>query len=330
VLPLRLMVLAPVLFFALLGCGAADGASALSYIGSLRAARTANTVVLDTRPAARCETRSVAGARCLPPSALLGPHGRLPAFRQLVWVLGTAGLTGRETVVVAGDDPQRRGFVAGVLFLLGQAQVRVLSPRLTALLNAHRVPVGTGTGTSMVAQPLFQGQARAGLIVFRGELLRALRSSHPPVLFDGRSDARYWGKVVTARRGGHIPGARSLPADTLQTRGSSAQRTVDVPAGAIAYAQTPASTIAYFTRLTAGLGAPVRVFVQGWRDWADHTAMPVAAETLPSSFPSATPPPRSAPRGGTSVSASLFAVSITSLLFAIAAVAIAMRRKQWI
>ncbi|MGA7800453.1 MAG: hypothetical protein WCC36_06550, partial [Gammaproteobacteria bacterium] len=111
--------------------------------------------------------------------------------------------------------------------------------------------------------------------------------------------------------------------------GQSAKQAVDVPSDAIVYAQTPESTIAYFTRLTAGLGVHVRVFPRGWRDWADHTAMPVDAETLPS-FASSTPAPRNAPQNGPPASASLFAVSITSLLFAIAAVAIAMRRKEWI
>jgi len=329
VTPVRLIVQLSALVVVLLQCGSVEAATAFSYIDSLRVPLGAHTVVLDTRQAGRCETRSVAGARCLPPSALLGPHGRLPAFRQLVWVLGAAGLSGRGTVVVAGDDPESRDFVAGVLFLLGQAQVQVLRPRLTGLLNAHRLPVGTGAGSAMVAQPLFQGQARSRLIVFRGELLRALRSGDPPVLLDGRSDARYWGKVVTARRGGHIPGARSLPVDALQLQGQSSPQAVDVPPDAIVYAQTPESSIAYFTRLTAGLGVHVRVFARGWRDWADHTAMPVDAETLPSSA-TAAPAPRGGAQNGSSASASLFAVSITSLLFAIAAVAIAMRRKEWI
>ncbi|MGA7801817.1 MAG: hypothetical protein WCC36_13505, partial [Gammaproteobacteria bacterium] len=98
--PLRRIVQLSALIVALLRYGTVDAATDFSYIERLRLPQGSDTIVLDTRAVARCEARSVAGAHCLPPSALLGPHGRLPAFRQLVWVLGTAGLSGRGTVVV--------------------------------------------------------------------------------------------------------------------------------------------------------------------------------------------------------------------------------------
>lgn len=61
--------------------------------------------VIDTRAQEQCQTMSLAGARCLPATDLLGPHRRLPSFRDILWVFGTAGLRGDETLIVAGSDP---------------------------------------------------------------------------------------------------------------------------------------------------------------------------------------------------------------------------------
>ena len=52
-------------------------------------------------------------------------------------------------------------------------------------------------------------------------------------------------------------------------------------AGAVAYAAGPESGIAYFTRLRAALGAKVRVYIGGWREWAAYTALPADDVTYP-------------------------------------------------
>lgn len=305
---------------------AADGAPAFSYVRRLEAGVAAHAVVLDTRALARCAKDTLAGARCLPPEALLGPHDRLPSFRQLVWVLGTAGLSGRGTVLVAGDRAERRDFVAGVLYLLGQERVLVLVPTLRSVLHANAAGRAAGIERGMVAQPLFQGAARADLIVLRGELLRALQGHEPPALLDGRSDAQYWGVALTAQRGGHIPGAQSLPARALRARWKNGTAGgVRVAPGTVVYGRGPVASIAYFTLLRAGLNADVRVFPEGWRDWADHSAMPVDAETLPAEGAGRASVPQAAP----GASAAVLALASAALLVSIAALAIALRGKRW-
>lgn len=304
----------------------AEGAPAFAYVRSLAAGRAAHALVIDTRPLARCVKDTLAGAHCLPPEALLGPHGRLPAFRQLVWVLGTVGLSGRGTVLVSGDHAERRDFVAGVLFLLGQKHVLVLVQPLDAVLRADTARTAPGVERGMLARPLFQGAARSKLIVLRQELLRALRGDDPPALLDGRSDAQYWGVRLRALRGGHIPGAQSLPARSLRKYWEDGRAAAPhVAPGTIAYGDGALSGIAYFTLLRAGLDADVRVFPGGWRDWADHTAMPVDDETLPSGGAERAVVARRTPVA----SAALLAMASAALLMSFAAIVVAIRGKRW-
>jgi len=116
---------------------------AFGYVKSTDAEPT--TVVVDSRPRAVCVRRTLAGARCLPVADFLGPHGRLADPRGLLWLLGGAGLDGSEDVLIAGDDPLARDFVAGVLFLAGQRRVHILDAKLSAVLD--RAPAMTGAGT---------------------------------------------------------------------------------------------------------------------------------------------------------------------------------------
>lgn len=70
----------------------------------------------------------------MPASDFLGAQRQLPSERDLLWLFGTLGLTGEETVLVVGDTASGRDFVGGLLYLSGQRQVRILDhafpPRL--------------------------------------------------------------------------------------------------------------------------------------------------------------------------------------------------------
>lgn len=94
----------------------------------------ATAIAIDTRPLADCKRASLPGARCLPVADFLSPQKQLPSERDLLWLLGTAGLDGSEAVLVAGDRANARDFVAGLLYLCGQRAVRILDAPLTPLL----------------------------------------------------------------------------------------------------------------------------------------------------------------------------------------------------
>ncbi len=275
----------PRLFLLALGLLMASGAAVAAprhgrdffYVSRLQDPRVRGAAVVDTRPLTVCTSHSLPAARCLPPRDFLGPHDRLESFRDIIWVLGAAGLSGRETVVVAGDNPVRRDFVAGVLYLAGQSRVAVLTAPLTPLVA--RDPATPGTARGMFRNPVYQGNPRAALIVLRAELARALRSPHPPYVLDGRSRAAYWGQRIRALRGGHLPGAQLLPMSALRL--AVAEHAVELPsvASAVVYANNAYDSIAYFTLLRAGAGFATSVFPGGWMDWANHTGLPVDSET---------------------------------------------------
>ena len=125
---LRLSVLA-VLFVAL-SAGAAED---FTYVRA--AAQTEAAVIVDARPFADCRAKSLADARCLPAGDFLGPQRRLPSARDLLWLLGTAGLSGEESVLVVGQDAAARDFVAGLLWVAGQRSVHVLTEPVGRLLE---------------------------------------------------------------------------------------------------------------------------------------------------------------------------------------------------
>ncbi|MDE2089682.1 MAG: hypothetical protein KGJ12_06655 [Gammaproteobacteria bacterium] len=261
-----------------LSCGTVAAAGAdFFYVQTLNDARAKGAVVIDARRLAACAERSLAGARCLPPRDFLGPHDRLASFRDVVWVLGAAGLSGKETALVAGDDPTRRDFVAGILYLAGQARVAVLTPPLSPLVAAGKRPTAPGTPKGMFRNPIYQGWPRARLIVLREELARALRGKHAPYLLDGRSLRSYWGERIRGWRGGHLPGAQPFPMTALRLAVARGEVQLPGVTSAVAYADNPYDSIAYFTLLRAGAHFNARVYAGGWQDWAYHTTLPVDA-----------------------------------------------------
>ena len=141
------MARAPILAALLLALAApavpAAAAGDFGYLHALPAAADGQRVVVDTRPLAECRTRTLAGARCLPADDLFGPQRRLPSARDLLWLLGTAGFAGNETVWVVGHDPEARDFVAGLLHVAGQREVRIVTEPVARAL-AGGAPAGPG------------------------------------------------------------------------------------------------------------------------------------------------------------------------------------------
>ncbi len=240
-------------------------------------------VVVDTRALAECRARSLAGARCLPADDLLGPQRRLPSARDLLWLLGTTGLSGSEAVIVVGQDATARDFVAGLLYLAGQRQVRILVEPVARLLGAGAA-AAAGRERGMVRETVFEAPMRDALWVLRDELRDALRPTGPaPTLLDGRADGEYWGETARVPRTGHLPGAISLPAVQLRAAlDAGSERRPVLPQGpVVAYAHDAVEGLAYLALLTAGHGVAARVYPEGWAEWAADGALPADAVGYP-------------------------------------------------
>lgn len=148
----------------------ASATSEFAYTQKVGAGET----VIDTRPLADCKRASLPGARCLPAEEFLGPRRNLPSERDILWLLGTAGLDGSETALVIGQDATARDFVAGLLYLAGQKSVRILSGPLPRL-------AGGGQERGMVRSAVWTAPMRDHLWVLGADILR-----DKPTLIDAR------------------------------------------------------------------------------------------------------------------------------------------------
>ncbi|MEJ2509287.1 MAG: rhodanese-like domain-containing protein [Gammaproteobacteria bacterium] len=228
-------------------------------------ATTPAPVIVDARPLTDCLKRTLAGAHCLPATDLVGPNGELPSPPDLLWALGTAGLSGHERVVVVGDRGEARDFVAGLLYLAGQRRVDILPTRLAQALATGRYRTGPGRRRGIVRDPIFTAPMRDRSIVLHRELRHTLDGASDLVPVDGRT--------AQAFERGHIPGAINRPLAALVAGDDAAP----VPQrDYVAYGQDPMSSIALFTRLRAADAGRVQVLIGGWRAWRAVPGYPVA------------------------------------------------------
>lgn len=229
--------------------------------------------VVDVRAQATCLARSIDGAHCLPAAEFFGPHGRLAGFREIFWLLGTAGLSGREHVLVAGDDPTERDFVAGMLYLCGQRKVSILTLPLSQGVGLPAAQLGTGMGRAMTRNPFYQATVRENDIVLRSELATTLTAGNPPQILDGRSAQEGRGERIRA-----LAGAWSLPLSVARSR--QVMGRLELPTGRrfLVYGRDPFESVAYFTLLRAGTGADVSVLLDGS---VDRAYPPMAATRHP-------------------------------------------------
>ena len=204
---------------------------------------------VDTRSLAACAERSLRAARCLPAAEFLFPDGRLASFRGILWLLGTAGLDGRETVIVFGDSPTDRQFVAGVLLLSGQAQVFLWNASPEALFTSRPEEIGPGHRRGVIRDPVYIAWMREAMLVLRHDLIARIRSDSAPLIVDGRA-----GDPQQRIRGA----IRYDPESWRRRAGESGE--------VIAYAESPRESIAFFTHLQSR-GVDAKVYADGWRDW---------------------------------------------------------------
>lgn len=155
-------------------------AGAIRYVGVQQIGEKA--VIVDTRARERCQQQSIAGAHCLPASDLVGPAGELADFADIFWALGTAGLDGSETVLIAGDRTEARDFIAGVLYLCGQANIEILTPAIDKVLQTGKLRSGHGEPRAILRQRIYRATMRDAMMVLPGEL-KHLQRRHPRIRF---------------------------------------------------------------------------------------------------------------------------------------------------
>lgn len=131
---------------------------------------TPQLFIVDTRAQQRCEHNSLAGAHCLPASDLIGPHGELPSFADIYWLLGTLGLDGSEHVLVTGANSRSRDYVAALLYLCGQSRISVLSSSLDTLLSNAKYRTGSGIPRAILRKTIYRAVMRDQALLLPGEL----------------------------------------------------------------------------------------------------------------------------------------------------------------
>ena len=238
-------------------------------------------VVVDSRPASACATSSLPGARCLPAEDFLGPHRRMANISGMLWVLGSAGLTGDEHVLVVGDAGQDKEFVAGLLYLAGQRRVSLQTRPLAELQQAVDGPP-PGRARAMTRLAVFQAPMRDDSIVLRNELRKLMQTAQTPVLLDGRSEAEFWGERIRAQRGGHLPGAQHFPARALAGGDADTSAALQAFSAArpVVYGHDAYEGIVYLSRLLDA-GVDAHLYLEGWAGWASDGALPADSLTFP-------------------------------------------------
>ena len=276
----------------LLGVGAlialgAQGSTASNFAYHQDASSVSSGwVVVDSRTAQQCEVATIASARCLPAADFFGPHRRLASIAEIAWLLGTAGLDGNESVLVIGDDATDRDFVAGMLFIMGQRQVRILADHVSRLVSSNKLPKYAGVARSQVRETVYSASSRTRNVVFGLELFRMYSRGAEPRLLDGRSEKAFWGLDSNGRRrGGHLPGADHLPAVKLRAEVSRGDAIGPAPARGpfVVYGDTAHDGVAFFTLVSAGLGLDTKVYLPGWSEWATKP-WPADAVSYPPQF----------------------------------------------
>lgn len=260
----------------------AFASSRISYVNSI----PENSNIIDVRDAKECEKKTLSTAICLPIEDVMASKQRLANFSGLLWKLGSAGLNGSEHVLIAGNRVTRKDAMAGILHLAGQRRISVLESAMSDLTakNTHW-SFSKGSMPSSTRMQVWQSPMRSEQIVLHNEMIQIVRGNDAFIL-DGRSDAEYWGQVVNARRGGHIPGADSSSyshwLDSSEKTNIPTPRVLDIAdQSTIVYAADTYTGISYYTRVIAA-GLSARIYLDGWVRWAAQTDLPVDAASYSS------------------------------------------------
>lgn len=214
---------------------------------------------------------------------------------QFEELMSASGVTPDDTLVLYGDN--NNWFAAFALW-----QIKLNGHKDVRLMNGGRkkwVDVENRETTTDVPQPArttyaSSGRDEAGLRARVMDVLKVVDASGSQNLVDVRSPAEFTGEVIappgmteTAQRGGHVPGAKSIPwakavnddgtfksADELKALYEGAGVTPDKPT--IAYCRIGERSSHTWFVLKYLLGYPdVRNYDGSWTEYGSMVAVPI-------------------------------------------------------
>jgi thiosulfate/3-mercaptopyruvate sulfurtransferase len=191
--------------------------------------------------------------------------------------------TDSPVVVYSGADVRDAARAWWLLKYAGAADVRLLDGGYPAWEKAGGMP----DTTAHVPKPIEPAKAAlpTGRLAEKKDVLDVLKDKSVQVL-DARSDGEFCGKMNTAKRNGHIPGAVAIEWTELLTEDKRfkspdelkklfAERKVDLDRPAITYCQSGgrAAVLAFGLEL---MGAKdVRNYYKSWAEWGNAADTPV-------------------------------------------------------
>jgi thiosulfate/3-mercaptopyruvate sulfurtransferase len=208
-------------------------------------------------------------------------------LRAFMWMVGHLfSLRGvdvdRPVVVYEHDSGVRAARAFWLLEYLGHPNVRLLDGGIKAW---RRLGLALGTEPVVPTPSSWHGERSDHRIATRKDVVARL-GQPDTVLLDTRSEDEYCGRVIRARRGGHIPGAvhlewtENLTADGAykspdELRGLYAPLGVTPEREIVTYCQGGYRAAHSYLALRL-LGFPrVRNYTGSWKEWGDRDDVPV-------------------------------------------------------